>query len=317
MEHAHLPRWFKPNNAIFPAIGSTEPETFIYDLPFEKYLGDRSAISSSGIRKILKSPRHYLADLVGMLGDDDEEKDEFRFGRAAHLLILEPQKFKELHVVEPKFTGLTKDGRESSQSKEAKQAKEAWRKSLHPEAVLITQEESDHLTNMVDSLMGHSQISNLLKNGKPEVSGFFNDPVTGIRVRFRPDYLTPDGGSLFLSDIKTTRDASAGLFSNDAARFKYHVQLALYADGIKKITGKDPEAVAIIACEKTPPYSSALYWLNEEDIETGRRWYRFALDTLKRCMTTNDWPGIQRDGQMLSLPKWTENEPFPQFDWKS
>lgn len=321
MEHAHTSRWFKPaSNALFPKLRdpqNPEPARFIEDLPFEEYLSKRDAISSSGLRKVMKSPRHYLADMIGLQADEDEEKDHFRFGRAAHLLILEPEKFKRLHVVEPKFTGLTQDGRESTRSKDAGLKRDAWRKSLDPEAVIIAQEEADDLTHMVNSLMDHSTASNLLKNGRPEVTGFFNDEETGIACKIRPDYLSYDkDGRLYLTDLKTTRDASQGLFSNDVARHKYHAQLAHYVDGIKAITGKAPEGVGIIAVEKKAPYTTAVYWFNEEDIEEGRRWNRFAMHTLYRCIKTNEWPGIQSEGQMLSLPHWTKNEMLPSFDWK-
>ena len=315
MEHG-LPVWFKEDQHQLPKLNMNLPDELIYDLPFEKYLGDRSAVSSSGLRKILKSPQHYLAEVCGYAKDEEEEKDAYRFGRAAHMLILEPMKFKELYVVEPEFIGFTKDGRASAQSGEAKAKRQAWRDSLKPDALVLSKQEMDTLIYMIDSLAYHQRAGALLRDGKPEVTGFFTHKETGLRVRIRPDYLTQDKqGRIYISDLKTTRDASAGLFAHDVGRFKYHLQLALYYDGIKQITGKEPEAAAFIAIEKSAPYSCAVYWMNEDDLAIGRGWYEHALRTLKRCIEKNDWPGVQHDAAMIELPQWAQNEVFPIFEW--
>ncbi len=318
MEHGQTLRWLNTSKIQLPVVGSKEPDELVYDLPFDKYLGNRTCISNSGLKKILKSPRHYIADLLGYEEEEEDgaEKDHFRFGRAAHMLILEPKKFRELHLVMPEFTGLTKDGKESHRSKDALDKKAKWLADVPPEALVLTQAEMDSLMLMVENLMAHETAANLLKNGRPEVTGFFTHKETGLRVRIRPDYLTWDSQQkLYISDLKTARDVSAGMFSTQTANLKYHMQLALYVDGVAQITGQQVEAQGIIALEKKMPHSCALYWINEDDLAKGRQWYEFALRTLKRCIDTNQWPGVQGDGVMLNLPKFTDNEQFPQFDW--
>lgn len=319
MEHGQTFKWFKPNAAKLPVLNAPEPDELIYELPFEKYLAMSGCISSSGLRKIIKSPRHYIAEVMGFTDDDeDDEKDYLRFGRAAHMMVLEPAKFRQLYMVEPEFVGLTKDGRESTQSAEARKKKKEWWENRPADSVIVTQKEMDILSYMVDALMAHEQASNLLRNGKPEVTGIWTHRETGVRCRIRPDYLTWDGqGNLYVSDLKTTKDLSPGLFSNDAARMGYHIQLAFYADGVTQITGKQVESVALIAMEKKPPFDVAVYWLDDDDLAKGRQWYEFALRLYKRCLEKNEWPGRQGSGQMLKLPVWTDYEQFPQFEWRS
>lgn len=316
MEHGgRVPKWYKPDKVTLPPIDTNQHEHLNENLPFEDYL-KVPAISSSGLKKVLNSPQHYLCEIMGLSAQ--EESDAFRFGRAAHCLILEPSKFKELYVVEPTFTGLTKDGRESSKSGAAKEAKEKWYANLNSESQVVSEKERDDLTYMVDSLIEDPVIRGLLKTGRPEVSGFFQDKDTGLWCRIRADYLSRDkDGRLYLADLKTAREVTEGIFATDAARFWYDVQLAFYLDGIEQITGEKVEQVGLIAVEKKPPYQSALYWLTEEDIETGRAWYKHALKVLKKSIVENDWPQAAKSGVMLEMPTWRKNQSLPYFEFKN
>lgn len=320
MEHNPLGTglsWVKKDQLILPTIGVDQPDALIENLSFDEYNNDRTRMRSSLLRKMIKSPRDFLAEAMGHVDEEEQEKDHFRFGRAAHMLILEPEKFRKFHVIEPEFVGMTKDGRPSTQSKEAKEKKQAWYDSLPPGALVIKEKEMEHLMHMADALMEHKQASRLLINGKSEVTGHWTHRETGVACKFRADHLAfVEGKGYFLPDFKTARTVAPGLFANDVARFMYHVQLAFYADGFEQITGEQLQGVAIIAAEKTPPYHVVVYWLNDEDLAKGRQWYEFALRTYARCMKSWDWPGLQGNAQMLSLPRWTDNETFPQYEWQ-
>lgn len=314
MEHATF-KWLKAESLQLPRLAREgDQDSIQYDEPFEEYLRDRSCISSSGIRAVLNSPQHFLASLMGF-NDDEDVKPHFRFGRAVHTFILEPRRFQEIYVIQPEFTGRTKDGRESAQSKEAREAKARWYSELPVNAEVVTQEEIDHIICMAESLMRHPQASNLLKNGRPEVSGRITDPETGLRVKARCDYLTDWNNCLYISDIKSTRAGSEGLFSTEVARNRYHVQLALYADVYARLTGRPIEAVAIIGIEKTPPYTVFHRWLSDDDLDLGRAWYKHGLRTYRRCLQTGLWPASEVSATMLNLPVYAKMEALPEFDF--
>jgi len=307
MEHGPF-KWVKPHSLKLPKINTGEPDLLNENESFEDYLKDTSCLSSTMMKHILKSPRHYLAELAGFDVDHDDEKDHFRIGRAVHMAVLEPKRFKELYVVMPDFGAM--------QSPKNRATRDQWKLEQPKDSLILKQEELDDLYYMIDALMEHPEASNLFKNGKPEVSGRFTHQETGVRIKIRPDYFTWQGNELFVSDIKTTKDASPGLFATDAARLKYYLQLALYHDGIYQITNTKPEAVALIAMEKKIPYTVALYWLDPKDLEMGTQWYLYALRTFKKCIDTNQWPGTQLHGQMLSLPQWVDTQQLPRFDWR-
>lgn len=323
MEHrlsGVLTKLLRPDLAKLPRLAVAEEDfrSWIGEMPPEMYHGDRERMSSSAIRKILHSPRHFLAWWTGLEQEPDEEPDHFRFGRAAHMMLLEPERFRQLHLVEPKFTGLTKDGKESEQSKEAKEKRKAWRESIEREALIITEPEMESLIGMIESVLEHKIACNLLSKGEPEMTVHWTDEETKITCKGRPDYLvTDETGGLHIIDFKTTRDIRSGIFASEIRRHKYYVQLAFYHDGIMKVYGKQPQSLTIVAVEKSAPYECAVHILDDKWFERGQEEYRHALRIYQRCVAENKWPAYQQNATMLSAPGYLDYDQLPEFDFQS
>jgi hypothetical protein len=291
-------------------------------LSHEAYHEDRTAMSSSMLRTIVKqSPKHLIQSLAGVLDEEEEQQDEkkhYKFGRIAHAALLEPARFLSSYAIMPEFTGLTKEGKISSQSGEARDKKKAWLKKQPPETMIVTSEEYEMLMGSVESILSHETARNLLKNGRAEVTGYFRDPITGLKCKIRPDFLTPDPDNpnlLHVVDFKTSRDSSMGLFSKAMNDYMYHVQLAFYCYGVKQITGQDPVSATFIVCEKKAPYDASVYILEEADVQVGLQWVTFGLQVYKRCLELNRYPGRQTEAQIIRLPKYSKDIEFPHFDF--
>lgn len=319
MEHGIGSTWFKFGNPtnLLPVIGERKGELF-YDEPFSTYLADREHLNAGGIVNILESPRQYICALAGY-GKEEDEPDHFRFGRAVHMAVLEPQKFRDAFVVEPVFEGRTKKGEltNSPNCQEVKDAKAAWYAALPPNPLVLKNDEMDMLLEMIDTLLEHPQAANMFRNGRPEVTGRWTHPKYKIKCKIRPDYLTvvEASGKYYFFDLKTARSAQAGMFATDAARLKYHVKMSWYWDGLTAIMGREPEGCALIPVEKSIPSKAEVFWLNEKDLETGRRQCNYAVETLLQCMEKNIWPRRKTGGSMLQMPNWLDSEPLPEFDW--
>lgn len=317
MEHGEtLFKFGVPKDRLPVILGPDESmqNALFYDEPFQIYLGDARHFNAGGAVEILDSPRAYIHKLLN--NDLEVEPDHFRFGRAVHMAVLEPARFRELYLIEPEFTGLTKEGKESSQSGEARKKKKDWYEGLDSDSMVLTPPEMDLLCEMIDCLLEHPQARNMFRDGRPEVTGRWLHPGTRICCKIRPDYLTimPDG-SYYFFDLKSTRTASAGLFATEAARLHYQVKMAFYWDGLTAILGREPNACALVPVEKSIPSKAEVFWLPEKDIDDGRRRYTYAIESLLRCLQTGKWPRPRSGGQMLSLPAWVESEPLPEFDW--
>lgn len=319
MEHGLGSTLFKfgTPTELLPKIGDRSNELF-YDEPFSEYLADREHLNAGGIVNILESPRHYICALAGY-GKDEDEPDYFRFGRAVHMAVLEPQKFREAFVVEPVFEGKTKKGELTTNPncQEVKEAKAAWHANLPSDSLVLKDGEMDMLMEMIDTLLEHPQASNMFSNGRPEVTGRFMHPKYKIQCKIRPDYLTvvESEGKYYFFDLKTARSSNAGMFATDAARLKYHVKMSFYWDGLTAIFGREPEACALIPVEKSIPSKAEVFWLNDKDLETGRRQCDYAIESLLKCMDKNIWPRRKTGGSMLQMPNWLDSEPLPEFDW--
>lgn len=321
MEHHPFVK-LRPNQFIKKPeiVGPDFKNHWVEGMSAEDYHADTTAMSSSMLRTLIgQSPKHLIQSLAGTLDEDDEKQDEkkhFKFGRIAHAALLEPARFLSSYAIMPEFWGKTKDGKDSQQSADAKLKKKKWIANQPEGTMIVTEEEYEALMGTVESILSHETARNLLKAGQAEVTGYFRDPVTGIKCKMRADWLTPDPDQpslLHTVDFKTTRDSSIGLFAKAIADYKYHVQLAFYNLGVQEITGHKPVSDNFIACEKKKPYDANVYILGESEIDVGLQWVRFGLDVYKRCLDANKYPGRQSEAQIIHLPKWSRDIEFPSF----
>ena len=293
-------------NLILPKVADQFEAVLSKDLSPNDYHSSMEFVSSSGLKEIAKnSPRHFINMLCeNQFGKTEEEPEHFRFGRIAHMMLLEPSKFRERYIAMPDFGDM--------RSKINREAKEAWTKDQPKDAILLNQKEMDDLTKMAGSILSNPIAKKVLSEGMVESSLFWKDSETNILCRARPDIFQIGG---YVVDFKTTQDSSPGIFSNSIRTYRYDLQLAFYYDAVKLVTGKEPEAAVIIACEKKPPFDTGIYMLDDEALEIGRQWYKQALRILKICLEKNKWPGRQARAQMISLPRWSQGDSFPEFNF--
>jgi hypothetical protein len=274
------------------------------DMPAEIYHADRDSVSSTALRKILKSPKSFYNYAIE--GVRTEPTDAMKFGTLVHQVILEGADFLKKYVVAPPFVGYTKDGRESSQSKEAREAKAAWyAEQAELGSVIVTQQEFDDIRGMLDAIIEHPDAFTLLKDGVTEVSGYYRDPETGILCRIRPDFYS--SALRAIVDLKTTQDVSEEEFARSIWNYRYDFQMAMYGEGVSILEQVKVEFHAFIAIEKVKPYEVAVYHADATILEKGAEDYHRALRRLETCIKTNEWPGYQRGITNIALPSWALN----------
>lgn len=292
--------------AIISAGDETETDWYP-DIDDEDYHTDKTTVGSTSLRKILK-PHGSLRSFYKHFfeGVKNEESESLRVGKLVHKAVLEGPAFLKSYVVMPEFTGKTKDGRDSSQSAEAKSAKKKWLASLEPGTIVTTQYEIDMITGIVDSILSHEDGKHLFKNGKAEIAGMFVDEETKIRCKIKPDFLSFDNSVLV--DLKTARSSERFAFGAQAARLRYDFQVYMYAYGVKMISGKFPEVIALTAVEKVPPYECGVYYLETHHLLRAETDFRNALRDLRKAIDTNNWPQRQEKLGPLYFPDWFVNE---------
>lgn len=284
------------------ALPEIVTETFtpylVENLSNEDYHADRTALSSTTLKTVLKSPASFLAYVSGLRA---KPSPALRIGSIIHEAVLEPASFKSRYVVEPEFG--------DQRNKLNKQAKADWLFDLEktkPNAVVVTEEELRKVEGIVNSVMRHTEAANLIKRCQVEKSGYFRNPDTGIKCRIRPDLFDERMGVLV--DLKSTQDASIDYFSREICKRHYDLSLAQYREGLELITGRSFDFMAFIAVEKEPPYEVALYLADQKIKKKGRADYLSAIKRVHECLMSGEWPGRQQRHEEISLPKWVEAE---------
>lgn len=281
---------------MIEVVGADFKNQWIENIKDEQYHSDKTAINSTSLKKILKSPATFYSDFV--LGVKDEPTEAMKFGTLVHRAILEPESFLKSYIVTPEFGDL--------RSKANKMAKEEWLSSLPVETIVTTREELEHLTGMIESILKHEGARRLLSNGIPEVVGYYRDDETGLKCRVKVDFLRFDVSAVI--DLKTTKDCSITSFSKDIWNRGYHFQLAMYCEAVRAISGKKVEYPAFVAVEKKPPYEVAVYLADDGMLDLGYQQYRRAMRTLSECLKTGQWARYQTEIQQIALPHWAYYE---------
>ena len=254
------------------------------DVTNEAYQNDfRSYISSSDIRRLLRSPAHFR-------NPAKMESAAMAFGTLVHTFVLEP------HVAEARYRARADvDGR----TKEGKAVRD-WEQSLTAQqgVQFISRSDYDAAVSIATSVRTHLGATSLLAGGMAEVSGTA-DNFCGINARIRPDYLCDDR----IIDLKTCADARNDAFVRSVLNYGYDVQAAYYLDVAEAIDGKKRKFFWC-AVEKDAPYAVAVYEASDAMIERGRREYRKAIELYLECASLDLWPAYSQQIQQLELPGW-------------
>jgi hypothetical protein len=70
------------------------------------------------------------------------------------------------------------------------------------------------------------------------------------------------------------------------------------------VTDDGVRAFLLIAVEKDPPYGVAVYQLDEELVEAGRRAYMADLALYASCVERGEWPAYSSEVEVLDAPAW-------------
>lgn len=260
----------------------------------EEYHADRTAVSKSGLDWIDKSPLHYWENYLNPNRRPRKKSKDLIIGSATHVAILEPHNFSSQFTIQPEVNGRTNQGKDILREFQEHYANHQ----------LLTKEMYEDIMRMRDAVLAHPLAAEILSSGIAEHSFFWKDPVTGARVKCRPDWLSKYD---LIADIKTGDDASPEGFGKSAAKWRYHVQAPLYLDGFEQCTGRECQGFVFIAVEKHPPYAVKLHFTPPEVLNLGREIYRKNLEVYQKCKMENKWPSYDLNITNLQLPQYAFN----------
>ena len=247
------------------------------------------ALSSSGMRTLLDCPAKFLWEQ-----EHPRTSDAFSLGRAAHHLVLGDTD----HVFEVVDA-------DSWRTKDAKTAKD----DIEGRGVAaILPKDLEVIEGMAAEIRRHPTASRLFAPGagKPEQTLRWNDPLSGVPLKCRLDWL-PDpqpGRRMLVADYKTAASSDPRKFQRAVAEYGYHVQAAMYLAGIRAC-GIDPDpAFLFVVQEKDPPYVVTVVELDQGALQTGEQMVMDAIRLYLRCSASGHWPGYSDKVALVELPPW-------------
>lgn len=256
-------------------------------ISFEEYAKNPRLNHSTleSYRKTAAHGRYY--ELNGI-----EETAALKFGRCVHTAILEPSEYPSRVAVSPVVDRRTKEG------------KALWERftSVNSHLEIITAEDNEAIEKIQEAVWSKDKAREFLVDALKEFSIYFRWEEVDCKARL--DAYHESGVAL---DIKTTLDASAESFARDIAARGYHRKAAFYLDALEA-ANLQANRFLFIAVEKSAPYGVAIYELDNDAIEQGRRENAEILARYKEAKFLNEYPDYPDEIRSIALPRWAQQQ---------
>lgn len=299
-------------------------------------------LSYSRIKAVRESPAHYKRRYID--GIKPEDTDDKRFGRILHSAMLEPGVFRRCYMIPPSkdqyplllttvqdlkaecqkclikpppgakrpdlIRVLTKS-RPEYRSRIWECIIEDWEKLKNDDSIIVTAKEADKVIAMIKALEGDGDSAKLVIHGYPELWAYWYDQEYQVQWVAKLDYIRfQDRGSdqiptIWLTDLKTTVNASYSGFGKEIAKWKYHIQIYLYERIIRGIVGTNFKINPMfLAIEKTDPIGINLLEPDPVVMDNGAYEVRLGIERIKKGHKTGDWRKYPRGVQSVGLPAY-------------
>ncbi len=259
-----------------------EPEKCYSAIPNHVYHGFKDWYSSSMIKHVIRSAESFFYEI------NHPHKDSIALERGS--------------AFHSGVEGLAKDGTRwlfdsevvecSAASVKAKPFIEA--KAAHPDKAVLHIDEIEKAWKMAQKLFDKASKINYFSQGHPELSFFWIDEETGLKLKCRPDWLFPN----WMPDYKTTKSHTLEGFSKEIANYNYHLSAAMYLEGVQAVTGEKIENYHFLAINNTPPFEVAAYALDEAAKFEGHALFHKCLKEIAEYA-----PNAPLEPQTISLPR--------------
>jgi hypothetical protein len=246
---------------------------------------------SSELKNFKRSPLH--AHYFSLHPPAPSRSQEI--GTAIHAAVLEPETFEQRYVckIDPgdRRSPINKAKWQAFLSENAGKgilSEEIWETVMRVRAAVWSQRWAEEL---------------LSGSGANELSIRWEDEESKLLCKGRIDRYCGGG----VVDLKTGNDVSKDAFMRAISNYDYHLQAALYLDGLDTLE-PHPRSWTWVTVETSPPYAAALYEPSDEMLEEGRRRYRSALMQWAHCAREGYWFGYPEHPQMIDLPPWAKTK---------
>jgi hypothetical protein len=266
------------------------------DVTIEQYHENKTHVSATTLKYAKESLKHYKWFLDGKI--EREKKSQFSFGNAFELALLAPSEYLEKVAVMPEadWFGEVMKGKPDTKTVRNtnlyKALRDEWMLNNKGKYVIndTGPESFETIEEMLSSCYQDSTIQDLIKNTEYQLSLFWTDEESGIKMKTRPDICKRNKNVIV--NLKTTLDGSPQAFSKDIAKWEYALQAAIESQGCLRTGLMDSvDKYFWLVVEKVAPFNATIYEFNERDLAAVYDNLRYVLSRIAKAQDQNIWPG--------------------------
>lgn len=266
------------------------------DISITDYHANKTHLSATQLKRARKSLKEWKWYIDGKI--EQPTASHLDFGNAFELALLSPEEFAKEVAVMPDAEWC----REVLQKNDAivkprataayKEAYNEWilgREGLY--TIMDKGPESwETIQQMMESCYADKVIQGLIRNTEYQLSLFWTDPETGIKLKTRPDICKRKKNVVV--NVKTTNDASPEAFSRDLVKYDYPLQATVEITGCIESGLMDKvDSYFWLVCEKVAPFNAVIYEFTEEDRGMAEVEYKYLLNKIKKAEEEQLYPG--------------------------
>ncbi len=194
------------------------PDGVYWSLPDDAYHAD-FALGASDLKRLADNPEDWWWGSNRNPDRENSDTPSRLYGRAVHKIVLEGRVAFDASFRQTLYPGNTKAGKEERE----------YIASIG--AVALKADDHTRVVEARGAIQLNPHLAASFTNGRPEVSVFWTDAESGVRLKCRQDYVKARA----TVDLKTIRPTRPGLFPASCKRaigeWRYHGQAAHYLDG--------------------------------------------------------------------------------------
>lgn len=173
--------------------------------------------------------------------------------------------------------------------------------------IILSDEDLAEMTACAEAVLAHPRGGWIIEASQSKECAIFRrHEKTGLLLKARVDLpFLDERGERALGDIKKVQSIRPGLLSRDIGERAIHTQMAFYCmmDGAS--------SAYLIAVEEAAPNDVRVVKIRDEALIRGTKLYEHWLDTLAKCLASNQWPGADAGGDLileLEEPVWAQRQ---------
>lgn len=266
------------------------------DVSITDYHANKTHLSATQLKLARKSLKELDWNQRGLITQG--EKSHFDFGNAFELALLDKVGFSN-------SVAIIKDKEFIEQAKTSNPDLVVPRNSkVYKEAVAVFEQENkgkyfimdegkesyETIKCMLESCFADKVIQGLIRNTEYQISLFWTDEETGLKLKTRPDICKRKKNVVV--NVKTIEDGSPGAFGRELAKYDYPLQACQEMSGCLRTGLMDfIDKYFWLVVEKVPPYNATIYEFGEEDIKWCMDELRYVYNKVSRAKKENFFPG--------------------------